>query len=752
MIYKKIAGEFGCVDGELELSGGLNVVYAPNETGKSTWCALIRAVLYGVESSERARAGVLPVKTKYLPWSGRPAFGRLTVETGGRELVLTRQTQRGRMMQSFSAVYADTNQPVKELDAAGAGEALTGVPADVFARSLFCTGEQMAVTESAELERKIAAIAGTGDDEVSAGAANELLGAWKRERRFNSRGRIPQIEEQLRKNTAELAEIEELNGDMLRLGAALREAAAERDRLRADLAAFERGRASRARAKAEEAEAAAAAAAERAEQFCKAHDLNGDRGDDEACMRAAEQFRLAAGREAECRVAEAEYYRAKKYAAECRCPERLTIFDGCTAAFARETAAADCRRCEEMLGAKPKSWLFFAAALSAAAGVLLKLPKYYDSLIGTVFLFLLGGAGLVLAGLGVASVVKSRRLRAAGAALCESYGAEKPVDMIALAAEYEGYVNECRLRADAAEAAAKTLLSLQEKRDFVKNGAERCAAALKIPLDSDAPAAAEELARLNRQYRQLCGAAESAAAAYRAVEDQLAQQAGEQTEAGEPWQTLYQSEEETRARLAEAEERLRREERALAACEGRLSHYRDMAFLSAENARLREELDTLNLEYEAIEAAQDWLAACSGELAGRLTPKLCTRAGELFTAMTGGKYGELLLDKRFSAEVREAGGLLPRSMLHLSRGALDQLYLAVRLALSEVFFEPPLPPLVLDDCLAAFDDDRAEQTMALLAELSRSRQILLFTCRGREAETAKRFGAKEAALVKQETL
>ena len=163
-------------------------------------------------------------------------------------------------------------------------------------------------------------------------------------------------------------------------------------------------------------------------------------------------------------------------------------------------------------------------------------------------------------------------------------------------------------------------------------------------------------------------------------------------------------------------------------------------------------MDTLNLEYEAIEAAQDWLAACSGELAGRLTPKLCMRAGELFTAMTGGKYGELLLDKRFSAEVREAGGLLPRSMLHLSRGALDQLYLAVRLALSEVFFEPPLPPLVLDDCLAAFDDDRAEQTMALLAELSRSRQILLFTCRGREAEAAKRFGAKEAALVKQETL
>ena len=44
----------------MHLSDGLNVYCAPNESGKSTWCALIRAVLYGVESGERAKAGVLP--------------------------------------------------------------------------------------------------------------------------------------------------------------------------------------------------------------------------------------------------------------------------------------------------------------------------------------------------------------------------------------------------------------------------------------------------------------------------------------------------------------------------------------------------------------------------------------------------------------------------------------------------------------------------------------------------------------------
>ena len=85
-------------------------------------------------------------------------------------------------------------------------------------------------------------------------------------------------------------------------------------------------------------------------------------------------------------------------------------------------------------------------------------------------------------------------------------------------------------------------------------------------------------------------------------------------------------------------------------------------------------------------------------------------------------------------------------MLQLSRGALDQLYLAVRIALSEIFFDGELPPLVLDDCFAAFDDARCADSIALLAELAKDRQIVIFTCRAREADAAKHFGASVATL------
>ena len=61
MMIKKLDATFGKLEGEsLELHDGLNVISAPNESGKSTWCAFVRAMLYGVDSSERQKAGFLP--------------------------------------------------------------------------------------------------------------------------------------------------------------------------------------------------------------------------------------------------------------------------------------------------------------------------------------------------------------------------------------------------------------------------------------------------------------------------------------------------------------------------------------------------------------------------------------------------------------------------------------------------------------------------------------------------------------------
>ena len=69
-IYKMTA-TFGKLQNEtLTLNSGLNILHRPNEWGKSTWSAFLVAMLYGVDTSEREKNGILPIKTKYAPWSG----------------------------------------------------------------------------------------------------------------------------------------------------------------------------------------------------------------------------------------------------------------------------------------------------------------------------------------------------------------------------------------------------------------------------------------------------------------------------------------------------------------------------------------------------------------------------------------------------------------------------------------------------------------------------------------------------------
>ena len=64
MKIKKMTAGFGKLKNEsLELKDGLNIICAPNESGKSTWCAFINAMLYGKDRSSREKGGIKPDKT-----------------------------------------------------------------------------------------------------------------------------------------------------------------------------------------------------------------------------------------------------------------------------------------------------------------------------------------------------------------------------------------------------------------------------------------------------------------------------------------------------------------------------------------------------------------------------------------------------------------------------------------------------------------------------------------------------------------
>ncbi len=147
-----------------------------------------------------------------------------------------------------------------------------------------------------------------------------------------------------------------------------------------------------------------------------------------------------------------------------------------------------------------------------------------------------------------------------------------------------------------------------------------------------------------------------------------------------------------------------------------------------------------NAEAELVDAARRWavLKAASALLGGALDhhratrrDPLMTRAGEAFKTLTGGAFSGI--DQSFDDDdevkleaCRPNGERAP--VAHLSEGARDQLYLALRLAYTEDYAaRADAPPFIGDDIFASFDDSRTGHGLEALAGMGDRIQPILFT-------------------------
>ncbi|MBS6457980.1 MAG: AAA family ATPase [Firmicutes bacterium] len=647
----------------LDLQPGLNVICAPNEGGKSTWCRFLLAMFYGLNTRQR---GDLADKNRFQPWNGSLMQGKLELSAGDKDLTLSRRTQRpDAPLGVFSCTYSGTDTPVPGLDAARCGETLLGVPQSVYQRCAFIPSGSLAIDADADLERRISALISTGDEKISFSQVESRLKKQLRQRKYNRSGSIPLLEAEIAGLRAAQQEAQTLTGQL--------------ENLQQQLAQAREDQARRRQARLQVAQEALREKERCLQALPDSSDL----------QRINQQ--LGAVRSLGDQVQQAQE------------------------AVSRQESAIEAQLWE--LNRNPLHPMT-KAQLEAQLQIQPPAPPQVAQLLISLALGLCGGGFLwyeidrpqvlwlclacAVTALAAGNFLRLliRRIR-----LQQSRRRElsRQEELRKLAESYLPALEELE--------AQRALL--RQKQQILSDGDRRLRTQLSDLLSQvsrwdDSVQSAGDIRRFVRETAQ--------------NRDRLAQE-------------LHQAQTQLlQAQMSDADDTVTHLQQQIAQVQGRLDAGRDAQALGDQISRLEEELVRQQAEYDALRLSLDALQAANTTLQNRFSPELGRRAAEIFADMTGSTWSHILLDREFHLSAESGSDPTRRSVQLLSAGTADQLYLAVRLAICEMILPPEQnPPLILDDALLTFDDARLSTTLDYLTRLGAQRQILLFTCQGREA-------------------
>jgi len=402
-------------------------------------------------------------------------------------------------------------------------------------------------------------------------------------------------------------------------------------------------------------------------------------------------------------------------------PEMPNPFTGLTAEDARAMAREDAKQLTQLSGGKLPLVLMAVGIVGLlAAGVLVNLSAY-------AFAALAGAAGLASLFLGVRQYADGKRQTAA---IVEKYGTADWKRWTVPIAEYEqaveDYSEELKNYQEITSDLEVRLMVLRKRRDSLC-GAQEPDAVMEFWQQITSKWEAYHTARREAQRAQ--NLVDTLSAMAKPVRPPVGSD------------TLTHSPADTVRLLSDCTEEQQRLQSRISQYKGRMEALGDRAQLekqlSAVNARLAE----LEKTYTALTIAQETLAQARSELQRRFAPRISQRAQTYLSAMTGGRYQRLSMGEDFSLQAGAGDEETLHDALWRSDGTIDQLYLALRLAVAEEL--TPDSPLILDDALVRFDDTRMQAALAILEEMAKNRQVILFTCQQREGNAANYGGTSE---------
>ena len=742
MIIRKMRASFGKLDGqELKLQPGLNVISGANETGKTTWLAFLMAMLYGVDTKDRVRGGFVPDKMKYQPWNGKPMSGTMELEAEGRSVTLERTSETS-LMGDFRAWDTETGSPIEDYTGKTCGQALLGVEAAVYARSGCLRQQRIPVSADAQLEKRLSGLVTSGSEDYSFAEIDDQLKKLQTSIRHNQSGALPRAETARQKLMDRLQEIEDSQRQLSAMELKLNELKQQREQKREILNSLEAQDRKLRQERVDAAEAALASATEDREAW---ETVCADLPEEEVLQELESGLRQLQNELQ--RVALEEGLTIS----ELELPEPDPIFKRMGAREAHDKAAADATVVQNAKNAKrprrKRSPFWLILMLLGIGG------GFAGALLSKLVLVIVGIAA-ALGGLGWwlwLRIEYNRRkdayisLQKEARQILELYGAKNAKGVVLRGISYiQGLAAE---ESEEESRERKELEALADRRTEIFERLETLMPGCGTP--EKAEALFQEAAKSRQELAQA-----------RLVEQQRSEQLQELRFAlgSEPVDEVAAARfegydrdtvtEELRSLEGEIESTTSRADKLA----GAIGQMGDPFALNAEADRIGAEIRRLEDRYAALRLARRALTEADETLRAKFAPLLCQKTGELFSKLTAGKYDGVQLDRSLHVTVHPKDSAVYRPLSYLSGGTVDQLYLALRLAICELLL--PKAPIVLDDALVYFDDKRAALALETLKELSESRQVLVFTCQSREkrilndlAKKSKRKAQKAPASI-----
>jgi uncharacterized protein YhaN len=155
----------------------------------------------------------------------------------------------------------------------------------------------------------------------------------------------------------------------------------------------------------------------------------------------------------------------------------------------------------------------------------------------------------------------------------------------------------------------------------------------------------------------------------------------------------------------------------------------DLAAVDEQLAQKLHEAAKLERFEAAVTLAHRTIEERTREAHQKFARRLGDYASRTFCEVTNGRYIEVRIDPTTLAvrvRVPESGAIV--EVDHLSAGTREQAFLVVRLAMARMFAEGiETPPLLLDDPFTYWDEARSENSLPILEAIAREAQTFVFT-------------------------